>query len=194
MKYCGNCGGQAEDGDIYCGYCGRKLKEDVKQDGNGGKQDFWEATPADDGFNSSIDNSFDKDLDKEFDKGFDEEFGKNDATVKNNSEFESYVEHGNPFRQSTVANNNANGGHKQLMPNKLAKEAETYGILALVFGLLGGILGIVFGILGFTKAKKALELCATGEYDGKPKASSGRILSIVGLVLSVFMIIVYYVL
>ena len=189
MKYCKNCGGQVEDDDIYCGFCGSKLKEDAPKEDNSGKQDFEETLFANDDFS----NGFDKDLDKDFGKEFDDEFGKNDDAVKNNSEFESYVEHGNPFRQSTT-NNNTGDGHKQLMSNKLAKDANTYGILSLIFGLLGGILGIFFGIMGLTKAKKALELCRTGEYDGKPKATNARILSILGIVASAFWIFVYYVL
>ena len=190
MKYCSNCGGQVDDDDIYCGFCGSKLKEDVKKENNSNKQDFEGVESSNDDFNVEFDQSFDK----EFDKEFDNEFGKDESAAKSNSEFESYVEHGNPFRSSTTTSNNSGSGHKQLMPNKFAKEANTYGILALIFGLLGGILGIVFGIIGLTKAKKALELCNTGEYDGKPKATNARILSIVGIVLSSVLIIVYYLL
>ena len=190
MKYCSNCGGQVEDDDIYCGFCGSKLKDDAKQEKDSSKQDFEGVAPVNDDLKSSVDNNFDKDFEKELNKEFDDEFGKNDDAVKNNTEFESYVEHGNPFRQST-SNNNTRDGHKQLMSNKFAKDANTYGILALIFGLLGGILGIVFGIIGLIKAKKALELCNTGEYDGKPKASNARILSILGIVSSVLWIIYY---
>ena len=87
---------------------------------------------------------------------------------------------------------NGNNGRKRLLYNKYAGDANTFGILALVFSLLGGILGIVFGIVGLVKSKKAIELCNTGEYDGKPKASNGRILSIIGIVLSVIMLVVYF--
>ena len=30
MKYCRNCGSKAEDGDVFCGYCGSKLERDTK--------------------------------------------------------------------------------------------------------------------------------------------------------------------
>ena len=183
MKYCSNCGGQVEDDDIFCGYCGTKLKQDATQEESSakqddGKQDFGEVS-------SQKDETY-----NDFGASFDKEFGEKDEFAKSDEEFESYVEHGsspNVF----VTNNYTSNERQPLKENKLAKEANTFGILALVFGILGGILGIVFGIIGLVKAKKAMELCNTGEYDGKPKASNGKILSIVGIVLSVLEIIYY---
>ncbi|MDE6471748.1 MAG: hypothetical protein K2L52_01845 [Clostridia bacterium] len=199
MKHCRNCGGQVEDNDIYCGYCGCKLKqdEDFTQENGYCKQDFEEVTSAKDDFHS--------DIDKEFDKEFSNDFEKNDGFVNSQSEFESHVEHGGQVFTTSSHNNNGSHGHKQLLFNKFAKDANTYGILALIFGIpggilgivfgaigiLGGILGIVFGAIGLTKAQKALELCNTGEYDGKPKATNGRVLSIVGIVLGALSVMFY---
>ena len=36
MKYCRNCGSPAEDGDVFCGYCGSKLEREQEES----KQDF----------------------------------------------------------------------------------------------------------------------------------------------------------
>ena len=36
MKYCRNCGSPAEDGDVFCGYCGSKLEMEQEES----KQDF----------------------------------------------------------------------------------------------------------------------------------------------------------
>ena len=54
------------------------------------------------------------------------------------------------------------------------------------------MLGIVFGIIGLTQAKKAQKLCDTGDYDGKPKASNGKILSIVGIALGIISLVYYF--
>lgn len=183
MKYCKNCGGQAEDGDLYCGYCGSKLNDDAQHVSKSAKQDFEEETTA------SIAEDFDKEFDDEFERNFNQNnTADNQRNATDNSEFESYVEHGNPFCSYSTPN----GSHKKLKYNKIANDANTYGILSFIFGILGGVLGIVFGIIGLTKASKALRLCNTGEYDGKPKATNGKVLSIVGIVLSVFTILFLY--
>ena len=190
MKYCRNCGSEVDEDDIYCGYCGSKLKEDNHREGASSQQDFKEEEPlvgADfsSDFDKDFESSFDDDLDKDF--GNSREFGKTDGPVE---EFESYVENDYSNQPTFDSSGRTEGSeHKPLLPNKLAKEANTYGILALVFGFLGGILGIVFGIIGIQKAKKAMELCETGEYDGRPKARDARTLSIVGIILAAFELI-----
>ena len=168
MKYCRKCGAEVEDDDIYCGYCGSKLEGDIPQE-ESSRQDFQEESLGAKDFS----NDFDKEVEREFESG------------NGISNGDNYV----PVSSST--DNDGGKGHKQLLFNKDAKDANTYGILALIFGILGGILGIVFGILGLIKAKKALALCNTGEYDGKPKASNGRILSIIGIVLGALSLIYY---
>ena len=168
MKYCRNCGAEVEDDDIYCGYCGGKLKDDIPQE-ESPRQDFQE---------ESVET---KDFSSDFDKEVADDFAMGDGIGETNNSAPAY--------SPTV--DNSDNGHKKLLFNKEAKDANTYGILALIFGILGGVLGIVFGILGLIRAKKALELCNTGEYDGKPKASNGRILSIIGLVLGALSLIFY---
>ena len=185
MKYCRNCGGQVEENDIYCGYCGCKLKQDddFSQENNYAKQDFEEVTSAKVDFQGDVGNDFDKEWSNDVDK--------NDDFVKPQSQVESHVEYDDQVAKSSAQNNNGGSQHKYLLFNKFAKDANTYGILALIFGLLGGILGIVFGAIGLSKANKALELCNTGEYDGKPKATNGKVLSIVGIVLGALAIFIF---
>ena len=191
MKYCRNCGAEVEEDDIYCGYCGSKLKEDLPKDNAYSGQDFKEETSAGADFTSNLDDDLGASFDDEFDKSFADsgDLGKRDEPQ---DEFESYVESGNHTQQSfNSGGNTRNPEHKNLLPNKLAKEANTFGIVALIFGFLGGVLGIVFGIIGLQKAKKAMQLCETGEYDGKPKAKDAKILSIAGIVLGVVSLIFY---
>ena len=184
MRYCRNCGGETGEGDIYCGYCGSKLIEYDPLKDERGNSDF-----LDDGVGIyDFDSDFDENFDKELNVDFDDEFAKYDEF--GNSEFESQAESNN-YNLSDANSNGDDNGHKQLMPNKFAKDAETFGILSLIFGIFGGVLGIVFGIIGLTKCKKALELCNTGEYDGYPKASNAKILSIMGIVIGALRIVTY---
>lgn len=191
MKYCRNCGAEVEEDDIYCGFCGSKLKEDLSKDKGYSGQDFKEETSVGADFTSNADDDFGVSFDDEFDKGFADSanLGNGDELQ---DEFESYAEGGNYTQSSFNSGDNVrNSEHKKLIPNKLAKDANTYGVLALIFGFLGGVLGIVFGIIGLQKAKKAMQLCETGEYDGKPKAKDAKILSIVGIVSGVVSLIIY---
>lgn len=178
MKYCSNCGSQVEESDVYCGYCGSKLKEDPEpQERASGRQDFQEDSFVGADFSDDFGN-------------VNEDFGKSESF--DNTREEKVHEERENVTFSSSTGSESNSGHKQLLHNKDAKDANTYGILALIFGILGGILGIVFGILGLVKSKKALELCNTGEYDGKPNASNGRILSIIGIVLSAITIFIWF--
>ncbi|MDE6475106.1 MAG: zinc-ribbon domain-containing protein [Clostridia bacterium] len=179
MKYCSNCGSQVEEDDVYCGYCGSKLKvEESRQESASARQDFQEESFAG--------ADFSEDFGKEYENEFDRSGGFDNAHNE-----EPYVER-EFTHQSSTGENASRPEHKQLLHNKDAKDANTYGILALIFGILGGVLGIVFGILGLVKSKRALELCNTGEYDGKPNASNGRTLSIIGIVLGVISIIFWF--
>ncbi len=177
MKYCSNCGSQVEENDVYCGYCGSKLKEEEShQESAYARQDFQEESIA----GADFSEDFGKEYENEFDRGDGFDNGHNER---------HYVEREGFSDQSSTDCNASRPEHKQLLHNKDAKDANTYGILALIFGILGGILGIVFGILGLMKSKKALELCNTGEYDGKSNANNGKTLSIIGIVLGAISII-----
>ncbi len=193
MKYCTKCGGQVEDGDVFCGYCGSKLTD---------------SSPREDEKNNFREESFEKnDFGVDFDRDFQDDFRESSSARTDNynkdgdvsddidREFESYVERDNDIANSGNVYNRSNSNgpvHKKLLPNKYANNANTFGILAIVFGFLGGVLGIVFGIIGLTQAKKAQKLCDTGDYDGKPKASNGKILSIVGIALGIISLVYYF--
>lgn len=194
MKRCSLCGGQVEDDDIYCGYCGNQLRPNPPRGSYNKKQDFEEVTSTKDDFDHGFDNDFDSDFDADFDKDIDGNFAKDpdsevvkdDEFSKKDVEFESYVEHNTPFgKASSSTTRNSSQGHKSLRYNKYANDANTCGIVALILGILGGFLGIVFGIIGISNANKALALCNTGEYDGKSKAKNGKTLSIIGIVFGV---------
>ncbi|MDE6605765.1 MAG: zinc-ribbon domain-containing protein [Clostridia bacterium] len=190
MKYCSNCGSQVEDEDVYCGYCGSKLKvKDSPQERQSDQQDFQEESFAGADFSSDFDKDNNKDYNTDFDKEVEKEFEKSDGFGNAHNE-RPYVERDDFTRSAST--DNVRHEHKPLLNNKEAKDANTFGILALIFGILGGVLGIVFGILGLIKSKKALELCNTGEYDGKPNASNGRILSIIGIVLGAISIFIWF--
>lgn len=180
MKYCRNCGAEVEDDDSYCGYCGNKLNENYSQD-KSSRQDFKDESFSDEDFSSDFDNEFEKiddfDNDNEFERA--DDFDDSDFTE---SQFQA------------DSSSSTNGGYcerKPLLINKEANEANTFGILALILGMLGGVLGIVFGILGLIKAKKAMELCKTGEYDGKSKANNAKTLSIIGIVFGSLWLLFY---
>ena len=189
MKYCSNCGAEVEEDDIYCGYCGSKLKEDSSKEEDYTRQDFKEDSFEGADFSSKFDNDFEQN----YDDGFDESFTEGNSFSKADGvEEEPYVE-SDDYTQSTFDSNDdtTSSKHKTLLPNKLAKDAHTYGILALLLGFVGGILGIVFGAIGLDKAKKAMRLCDTGEYDGKSKVKDAKILSIAGIVVGIFSLISY---
>lgn len=77
-----------------------------------------------------------------------------------------------------------------LLLDKLASSALTMGILSLVFGEFPflSILGIIFGALGLGKAKAFI--ASAGNLYGKAKV--GRILSLVGLIISIVMTVIYF--
>ena len=68
--------------------------------------------------------------------------------------------------------------------NPNASKALTFGILSLVFSWTG-ILGLIFAIVGMKKAKAYA--AETGVLAGKAKV--GKILSIIGLIGSIFMVL-----
>lgn len=179
MKYCRNCGGEVDESDLYCGYCGCKLESHPSKESQEGKQDFGSADEI-------------KHEGRNFVEDIDREFSSTDgATERRQEKFgdREYFDESNA--RSTKTERLSPSGHKKLLVNNYAKNANTYGILAIIFGILGGVLGIVFGILGLINAKKAIQLCETGEYDGRPKAKDAKALSIIGLVISVCSLIYY---
>lgn len=68
----------------------------------------------------------------------------------------------------------------------LSSSALTMGILSLVFSSLG-LLGLIFAIIGKSKVKKFRNL--TGAVSGK--VTAGKILSTIGLIISIIMTVVW---
>lgn len=178
MKYCKNCGSPVEEGDAFCGYCGSKLAGDDAQKQEV-KNEFTDEHSSDVGHTDRANGEFR--TDEDFAQSVDRQFSANEE-----KEFD-FVDERRGTTTTVISNQNDN--RKRLKHNQLAESANTYGILALIFGILGGILGIVFGIIGLCKASKAKQLCDTGEYDGGPKVSNARILSIIGIVVAAIWII-----
>ncbi len=179
MKYCRNCGSKAEEGDVFCGYCGSKLERDQEEN----KQDFI----SEEGQHCAA---------QDFSQSKDERDVRSNFGASSN-EFDNAAtteyEYVDEKRGTTVSfSANQTDKRKPLMRNQYADKANTYGILALIFGILGGILGIIFGALGLSEAKKAAKLCESGEFDGKNKISNARILSIIGIVVASIWIVTLF--
>ncbi len=179
MKYCRNCGSKAEDGDVFCGYCGSKLEREQEES----KQDF-----SSDGSQPYATEDF---YQSEGERDARSDFGASSNEFDNAATAE--YEYVDEKRGTTVSfSANQTDKRKPLMRNQNADKANTYGILALIFGILGGILGIIFGALGLSEANKAAKLCESGEFDGKNKISNARILSIIGIVVASIWIVTLF--
>ena len=82
---------------------------------------------------------------------------------------------------------------KQKLPG--ATGALVCGILSICLCFIYGIPGLVLGVVGLVQAKKAVVLDAAnpGVYDGISNAKAGKILSLIGTILSgiyVFLILI----
>lgn len=74
---------------------------------------------------------------------------------------------------------------KQTLPN--SQMVLIFGILSLVGCCCTGFMGIIFGIIGIVMANKATAVYNENPelYDGFQNVKTGKILSIIGLILSV---------
>ena len=75
----------------------------------------------------------------------------------------------------------------------MVKEKLPYAQSALIFGILsiftacccGGVIGLIFGLIGLSNSKKAIAIHYKNPemYDGINNANTGRITSIIGIVI-----------
>lgn len=74
---------------------------------------------------------------------------------------------------------------QQKLPN--ATLILVFGIISIVTCCCYGVIGLVFGVIGLILANKALKLYAENPeiYEGVQNVKTGRILSIIGIVLNV---------
>lgn len=91
-----------------------------------------------------------------------------------------------PVAEQPQRANDASAIKDSFEAQDLASSTLTMGILSLVFCEIG-LLGLIFAIIGKSKAKKYAAL--TGKLSGK--ANVGKILSTVGLVISIIMTAVW---
>ncbi|MBR9853029.1 MAG: DUF4190 domain-containing protein [Algicola sp.] len=74
---------------------------------------------------------------------------------------------------------------QQKLPN--ATLIMVFGIVSIVTCCCYGVIGLIFGVIGLILANKALKLYAENPemYEGVQSVKTGRILSIIGIVLNV---------
>lgn len=82
---------------------------------------------------------------------------------------------------------------KQQLPNSTL--VLIFGILSIVGCCCWGIVGLVFGIIAVVMAQKATELYNANPeiYTGYSNVKTGKILAIIGIVLSTLMVLTYIV-
>lgn len=82
---------------------------------------------------------------------------------------------------------------KQQLPNSTL--VLVFGILSIVGCCCWGIVGLVFGIIAMVMAQKATELYNANPeiYTGYSNVKTGKILAIIGIVLSTLMVLTYIV-
>ena len=177
MKYCSNCGSQVEENDVYCGYCGSKLKEE---------ETIKRARMLVRIFKKSqlraliFQEDFGKEYENEFDRGDGFDNGHNER---------HYVEREGFSDQSSTDCNASRPEHKTIVAQQRCKRRQYLWDFGIDIRYTRRDFGYRICILGLMKSKKALELCNTGEYDGKSNASNGKTLSIIGIVLGAISII-----
>jgi hypothetical protein len=78
---------------------------------------------------------------------------------------------------------------KQKLPNSTL--ILVFGILSIVTCCCYGVVGLILGIVALVLANKALKIYAENpeEYDGIGNVKTGRILAIIGIVLSVLYVL-----
>lgn len=82
---------------------------------------------------------------------------------------------------------------KQQLPNSTL--VLVFGILSIIGCCCWGIVGLVFGIIAMVMAQKATELYNANPeiYTGYSNVKTGKILAIIGIVLSTLMVLTYIV-
>ncbi|MBL4745516.1 MAG: DUF4190 domain-containing protein [Flavobacteriaceae bacterium] len=72
---------------------------------------------------------------------------------------------------------------KQKLPH--AQSSLVFGILSIVTACCCGLPGVIFGLIGWNNSRKATALFAEnpGEYESEGNANTGKITSIIGLVI-----------
>jgi hypothetical protein len=159
MKYCKHCGKEIPEDSKFCPFCGTSLNDEIKSD----KPSLDDYGPHD--LNGNAIHAEDKpneekpslsDYTNEPNSGASQPHFDNDPAYNQISDQERYSE------------------------AESERQAHTYALLSLIFGILGGLLGVIFGIIGLTKTKNKKD----------------RIMCIVGISLAVIWMVVavvYYV-
>ncbi|PCI01800.1 MAG: hypothetical protein COB81_06700 [Flavobacteriaceae bacterium] len=77
---------------------------------------------------------------------------------------------------------------KQKLPH--AQSSLVFGILSIVTACCCGLPGVVFGLIGWNNSRKAYALLEQnpGEYEGEGNAKTGKITSIIGLILGAYVL------
>jgi hypothetical protein len=88
------------------------------------------------------------------------------------------------MEQNIIDQNIQSGGNRQQLPNATA--TLVLGILSIVFCWCYGIVGTTLGIIALAISSKSVKLYNENPaiYDGYNNLKAGRIMSIIGLILS----------
>jgi len=77
---------------------------------------------------------------------------------------------------------------KQKLPH--AQSSLVFGIISIVTACCCGLPGIIFGLIGWFNSKKAYKLLEEnpGVYEGEGNAKTGKITSLIGLILGAYIL------